>query len=149
MRAVVQRVSQGSVAIDGQIRAAIGRGLVILLGVGHSDSAAEADRLAEKIAHLRIFDDEAGKINLSALDVGAEALVISQFTLFADCRKGRRPSFTDAAPPQLAEPLVNYFVQALQKAGLTKVKTGVFGAKMMVSIFNDGPVTIVLDTDEL
>ncbi len=149
MRAVIQRVTEGSVTVEGRVAGAIGPGLVILLGVGHGDTTAQADKLARKIAHLRIFEDAAGKFNLSALDVGAEALVISQFTLFANCKKGRRPSFTDAAPPDVAEPLVSYFANALRGMGIAKVESGVFGAMMLVKIFNDGPVTIMLDTDTL
>ena len=149
MRAVVQRVTEGSVTVGGEVEGATGPGLVILLGVGHSDTTVQADKLARKIAHLRIFEDEAGKFNLSALDVAAEALVISQFTLFANCKKGRRPSFTDAAPPAVAEPLVSHFVNALRGMGIAKVESGVFGAMMLVKIFNDGPVTIILDTDTL
>jgi D-tyrosyl-tRNA(Tyr) deacylase len=149
MRAVIQRVRRGSVAVEGKVVSAIGPGLVILLGVGQTDTSAEADKLAQKIAHLRIFADAEGKTNLSALDVEAEALVISQFTLYANCRKGRRPSFTEAAPPELAEPLVEHFVTRLQEAGIKRVETGVFGALMLVEIHNDGPVTIILDTESL
>lgn len=149
MRAVIQRVRRGSVAVEGKVVGAIGPGLVILLGVGQADTSAEADKLAQKIAHLRIFADAEGKTNLSALDVEAAALVISQFTLYANCRKGRRPSFTAAAPPELAEPLVEHFVTRLQEAGIKRVETGVFGALMLVEIHNDGPVTIILDTESL
>lgn len=144
MRAVVQRVTRASVSVDGQAIGSIGPGLVVLLGVAHGDSEAEARWLAEKIAHLRIFEDEAGKFNRSALDVGGEVLVISQFTLLADARRGRRPSFTDAAPPDMAEPLVDRFADLIRQQGL-RVATGQFGAYMLVEIHNDGPVTLVLD----
>jgi D-tyrosyl-tRNA(Tyr) deacylase len=127
----------------------IGPGLVILLGVGHGDGQPEADRLADKVANLRIFADAEGRTNLSTLDVGGAALVISQFTLYADCRKGRRPSFVHAAGPDVAEPLVDYFADRLRQNGIDPVNTGVFGALMLVEIHNDGPFTIILDTDEL
>ena len=148
MRAVVQRVSKGRVTVEGRVTGEIGNGLVILLGVGTGDTLAEVDILAEKIARLRIFSDEDGKFNLSAIDVGAEMLVVSQFTLYADCRRGRRPGFTDAARPEVAIPLYEAFVEALRKMEL-KVETGQFQAMMMVDISNDGPVTIWLDTDQL
>jgi len=146
VRSVVQRVSHGSVSIEGQVVGQIGRGLVVLLGVGHGDGEAEARLLAEKIANLRIFEDAAGKMNLSLLDIGGEALVVSQFTLYADTRRGRRPGFTDAALPDVAEPLVQRFADHLRAAGIP-VATGRFGAMMLVEIHNDGPVTILLDTD--
>ncbi|HXW01605.1 MAG TPA: D-aminoacyl-tRNA deacylase [Anaerolineae bacterium] len=149
MRAILQRVRRGHVAVDGNIVGEIGPGYVILLGVTHQDSPAEVKKLAEKIVHLRVFEDEQGKMNLSALDTGAEILVISQFTLYADSRKGRRPSFTEAAPPDRAEPLLAQFIAQLQTLGIKKVATGVFGAHMLVHIENDGPVTIILDTAEL
>ncbi len=149
MRAVIQRVRKGRVSVEGQTLGEIGQGLVILLGAGHGDGEAQADKLADKIAHLRIFADVEGKTNLSALDVGGEALVVSQFTLYADCRKGRRPSFVHAAPPDVAAPLVDHFVERLRQAGVRRVETGEFGATMLVEIHNDGPFTIVLDTDEL
>lgn len=149
MRAVIQRVREGRVSVAGETRGAIGAGLVILLGAGHGDGEAEADWLADKIANLRIFPDAEGKTNLSALDVGGEALVISQFTLYADCRKGRRPSFVYAAPPDLAAPLVEHFAERLRQSGIRQVESGEFGAMMLVEIHNDGPFTIVLDTDEL
>jgi D-tyrosyl-tRNA(Tyr) deacylase len=149
MRAVIQRVSQGTVAVGGEIVGRIGPGLVVLLGVGRDDGEREAEELAAKIAHLRIFADDQGKTNLSALDVGGEMLVISQFTLYADCKKGRRPSFSHAAPPDLAEPLVAYFAGQLRQLGLPRVETGAFGAEMLVEIYNDGPFTVVLDTEEL
>jgi D-tyrosyl-tRNA(Tyr) deacylase len=149
MRAVVQRVRRGQVTVEGQAVGEIGPGFVILLGVGHSDGSVEADRLAAKIANLRIFADDGGKTNLSLLDVAGEALVISQFTLYADCRKGRRPSFVRAAPPDVAAPLVEVFAGELRRAGVDRVETGEFGAMMLVEIENDGPFTIVLDTDDL
>lgn len=149
MRAVIQRVREGRVSVAGETLGQIGSGLVILLGAGHGDGQAEADRLADKITNLRIFADAEGKTNLSVLDVGGEALVISQFTLYADCRKGRRPSFVRAAPPDVAAPLVDYFVGRLRQAGIRRVETGEFGAMMLVEIYNDGPFTIVLDTDDL
>lgn len=149
MRAVIQRVREGLVSVEGVTIGRIGPGLVILLGAGPEDGQAEADRLADKIANLRIFADAEGKTNLSVLDVGGEALVISQFTLYADCRKGRRPSFIHAAPPDVAAPLVDYFAGRLRRAGLKRVETGEFGAMMLVEIHNDGPFTIVLDTDDL
>lgn len=149
MRAILQRVQQGSVTVDGEMVGQIGPGYVILLGATHDDGEPEVTKLAEKVAHLRVFEDEQGKMNLSALEVGAEILVISQFTLYADAKKGRRPSFTNAAPPAMAQPLVARFVEVLQGLGVKKVETGVFGAKMLVHIENDGPVTIILDTDSL
>jgi len=148
MRAILQRVQRGHVAVDSNIIGEIGPGYVILLAVTHQDSPTEVKKLAEKTVHLRVFEDDQGKMNLSALDTGAEILVISQFTLFADARKGRRPSFTDAAPPEIAEPLVAQFVAVLRSLGITKVQAGVFGAHMRVHIENDGPVTIILDTAE-
>ena len=149
MRAVIQRVQKGQVTVEGRTIGAIGPGLVILLGAGQGDGQTEADRLAVKIANLRIFADAEGKTNLSILDVGGEALVISQFTLYADCRKGRRPSFVHAAPPDVAAPLVDYFVERLRQAGVRRIESGEFGAMMLVEIHNDGPFTIVLDSDDL
>lgn len=144
MRALIQRVSKASVTVRGEIVSAIGAGFVVLLGVGHGDGQAQADWLAEKIANLRVFEDEAGKMNLSILDVKGSALVVSQFTLYADAQKGRRPSFLNAAPPAEAEPLICYFVQKLESFGLP-VKSGIFRAEMLVEIHNDGPVTIWLE----
>jgi D-tyrosyl-tRNA(Tyr) deacylase len=144
MRAVVQRVSRASVSVDGELVGQIGRGVVVLVGVTHGDTAEQAEWLAEKIAGLRIFEDSAGKMNLGLLDVDGAALVVSQFTLYADARKGRRPSFTDAAPPDVAEPLVEHFAQALRDEGVP-VETGIFQATMLVEIHNDGPVTILLE----
>jgi len=140
----LQRVTRGSVTVDGEMVAKIGPGLVILLGVGHGDDEAKAKAMAEKIAMLRIFEDEAGKTNLSLLDVKGEALVVSQFTLYADARKGRRPSFTDAALPEVARPLVDTFVSLLRAQGVPTGE-GVFGAHMQVELVNDGPVTINLE----
>jgi D-tyrosyl-tRNA(Tyr) deacylase len=144
MRALIQRVSRASVTVDEQIVSKIGKGLLILLGVGHGDGEEQAQFLADKIANLRIFEDEEGKTNLSVLDVKGEALVVSQFTLYADTRKGRRPSFTDAAPPEIAEPLVNHFAELLRRYGVP-TQSGKFGEHMLVEIHNDGPVTIWLD----
>ncbi len=144
MRAVVQRVRRASVSVDGKTMGEIGRGLVILLGIGHGDGEDQARWLARKIANLRIFEDERGLFNHSLLDVEGEALVVSQFTLYADARKGRRPSFVNAAPPEMAEPMVDRFVELLRAEGVP-VQTGVFGARMLVEIFNDGPVTILLE----
>jgi D-tyrosyl-tRNA(Tyr) deacylase len=144
MRAVVQRVSGASVTVDDRVISQIGKGLVILLGIGHGDGEEQGKFLAEKIANLRIFEDEQGKTNLSILDVKGEAIVVSQFTLYADTRKGRRPSFIDAALPNVAEPLVDRFVEALRGHGVPS-QTGKFGAHMLVEIHNDGPVTIWLE----
>ncbi len=149
MRAVLQRVQAGHVTVAGQIVGKIGPGYVILLGITHNDGPAEVKKLAQKSVYLRVFEDEQGKMNLSALDIAAEILLISQFTLFADTKKGRRPSFTKAAPPDIAEPLVAQFVEQLQTLGIKKVETGIFGANMLLHIDNDGPVTIILDTDQL
>lgn len=144
MRAVVQRVSEASVALDGQVVGAIERGLLVLLGVTHSDSEAEAAALARKIAGLRIFEDAAGKFNLALNDVDGAVLVVSQFTLYGDAEKGRRPSFVDAARPEVAIPLYEGFVRLLRERGLT-VETGEFGAMMEVDLVNDGPVTLWLE----
>ena len=144
MRLVLQRVSSGKVSVDGEAIAAIGPGLVILLGIAPGDGEAQARTLAEKIAHLRIFEDEVGKMNRSLLDTGGEAIVVSQFTLYADTHKGRRPSFTGAALPETARPLVECFVKMLREYGV-RTQTGEFGAHMLVEIANDGPVTIVLE----
>ena len=147
MRVVVQRVSRASVSVDGETVASIGRGLLALVGVAPEDAEEEARRLARKCAELRIFTDAEGKFNLSLLDVGGEALVVSQFTLLADTRRGRRPSFVGAAPPESAEPLVEAFARAMREAGVP-TQTGRFGAKMTVELVNEGPVTIVLDSGE-
>ena len=148
MRAVLQRVTHASVTVDGQIVGEIGHGLLILLGIGHGDSEAQIKTLTEKIVHLRIFEDEEGKMNRSLLDIGGEALVVSQFTLYADMRRGRRPGFTAAAPPAIAEPLVERFKDAIAAYGL-KVEGGIFGAYMQVELLNDGPVTLWLDSEQL
>ncbi|HUT04110.1 MAG TPA: D-aminoacyl-tRNA deacylase [bacterium] len=145
MRAVLQRVRSASVTVNGDRISAIGRGLLILLGVTGDDDAKTAARLAEKTAALRIFEDQAGKMNLSVRDVAGEALVVSQFTLYADCNKGRRPSFMNAASPDEARELYERFCELLSGLGVP-TRRGQFGAKMIVSLENDGPVTIVLDT---
>ncbi|MBL8091688.1 MAG: D-tyrosyl-tRNA(Tyr) deacylase [Anaerolineales bacterium] len=144
MRLLIQRVSQASVTVDGKTISKIGKGLLILVGVGHKDGETEATFLAEKAANLRIFEDEAGKTNLSVLDVKGEAIVVSQFTLYANTSKGRRPSFIEAALPEVAEPLVNRFAELLRSQGVP-TQTGQFGANMLVEIHNDGPVTIWLE----
>lgn len=144
MRLIIQRVSHASVTVEQQTISKIGKGLLILLGVGHGDGEEQAAFLAEKTANLRIFEDEQGKTNLSVLDVKGEAIVVSQFTLYADTRKGRRPSFIDAALPEVAAPLVERFVELLRSHGVP-TQTGKFGADMKVEIHNDGPVTIWLE----
>jgi D-tyrosyl-tRNA(Tyr) deacylase len=144
MRALLQRVSSGKVTVEDRVIAQIGRGLVILLGIGQEDGEEQAAYLAEKIANLRIFEDEAGKTNLSILDVGGEAIVVSQFTLYADTRKGRRPSFIYAGAPEMAAMLVDRFAEFLGGHGV-QTQTGQFGAHMLVEINNDGPVTIWLE----
>ena len=147
MKALLQRVSKASVSIDGEVVGSIGRGLVVLVGVAGGDTEDDAKYLVRKTTELRIFPDTAGKFNLSALDIKGELLIVSQFTLLADARKGRRPGFTDAAPPELAEQLVDYFVKEAQATGL-KVATGRFQDHMDVEIHNDGPVTIMLDSKD-
>ena len=147
MRAVAQRVTKASVTIDGKIVGSIGKGLVILLGVKNGDVEDDAKFLADKCVNLRIFSDAEGKFNLSALDVSGEILAISQFTLYGDTRKGRRPSFIDAAAPEISEPLYQKFISYLRQSGL-KIETGEFGAMMLVEIYNDGPVTILLESKE-
>jgi D-aminoacyl-tRNA deacylase len=144
MRAVCQRVGSARVSVDGVVHAEIGRGLLVLLGVARSDGPDDASRLAVKTARLRVFEDEQGRFDRSVLDVGGEVLVVSQFTLIADTRKGNRPSFAEAAPSEQAEPVYEAFCDALRDEGLS-VATGVFGARMTVEIANDGPVTIVLE----
>ena len=148
MRALLQRVSHASVTVDGNVVGQIGQGLLVLLGVGQGDSEIQVKTLADKVVYLRIFGDDEGKMNRSLLDIGGEVLVVSQFTLYADVRKGRRPSFTDAAPPPLAEPLCECFKETVAAYGL-KVAGGVFGAHMDVELRNDGPVTIWLDSEKL
>lgn len=145
MRAVLQRVSQASVTVEGDVVGSIGRGIVVLLGIGPNDTEKQADWLAEKIATLRIFPDEAGKMNLSLGDIAGELLVISQFTLYGDCQKGRRPSFIGAAPPAVAEPLYEAMLRSCRLLGI-KTEAGRFGADMQVSLTNDGPVTLLLET---
>jgi D-tyrosyl-tRNA(Tyr) deacylase len=147
MRAVLQRVREARVTVEGQETGAIGRGLVILLGIGEKDTPAEATRLAQKIARLRVFSDAEGRFQHSALEVGAELLVVSQFTLYADCRRGRRPSFSTAARPEAALPLYETFLAELRSLDF-RVATGQFQAMMVVELQNDGPVTIWLDTAE-
>jgi len=144
MRVLIQRVSKASVKVDGQIISAIGNGLLILLGIGHGDGDEQATFLAEKTANLRIFEDEEGKTNLSILDVKGEVIVVSQFTLYANTTKGRRPSFIDAALPAVAEPLVGRFIELLRMYGIP-TQSGKFGAHMEVEIYNDGPVTVWLE----
>ena len=148
MRAVIQRVSQAAVTVEGRTVGAIDRGFLVLLGITHDDTQAKAAWLAHKIAGLRLFEDDAGKLNLGLADVGGAALVVSQFTLYADARKGRRPSFIAAARPEHAEPLVMDFVEGLRREGL-RVEMGQFRAMMQVTLVNDGPVTLCLDTAEL
>ena len=147
MRAVLTRVTQASVAIGGQVRGAIGKGFLVLLGVHVSDTEKEADKIADKICKLRIFEDENGKMNIGPADAGAQILIISQFTLYGDCRQ-RRPGFTDAARPDTAVPLYERVIEKCRAAGF-HVETGQFGADMQVSSINDGPVTLILDTDSL
>ena len=149
MKAIIQRVRTADVTIDGACTAKIDKGLVILLGVAQNDTPGMAEYLADKTANLRIFEDEAGKLNLSMLDIGGAALVVSNFTLVADVKKGRRPSFIEAARPETAEPLYMHFVEKLRAAGVPDVQTGSFGADMLINIANDGPVTILMDTDAL
>lgn len=146
MKALIQRVSRASVSIENQLYSEIGAGLLILLGVGHDDTQEDIEWLAPKIATLRIFSDSEGKMNLSLKDIDGEALVVSQFTLMASTKKGNRPSFIDAAKPDLAIPMYEAFVQRLEKELGKKIKTGQFGADMKVELLNDGPVTIIIDT---
>ena len=145
MRAVVQRVAKSGVTVNGDLAGKIGAGLCVLLGVGAGDSERDADWLADKIVNLRIFEDENGKMNRSLLDIGGEALVVSQFTLYGDCRKGRRPSFTEAASAEEGNRLYEYFVKQVKSHGVN-TECGVFQAHMTVEIVNDGPVTLILDT---
>ena len=147
MRAVVQRVSRASVAVEGKITGEIGRGFLVLLGVAKSDTAADADYLAEKISGLRIFEDSGGKMNLALADVNGAVLAVSQFTLHGDVRRGKRPSFDSAAPPDQARKLYEYFVERVRALGL-RCETGVFQAMMQVELVNDGPVTILLDSEK-
>ncbi|MGN1350339.1 MAG: D-aminoacyl-tRNA deacylase [Anaerovoracaceae bacterium] len=144
MKTVIQRVSEASVTIDGQVTGRIGKGFMILIGIGAEDTKEQADWIAQKIANMRIFEDEEERMNLSLKDVGGEILAISQFTLYADCRKGNRPNFLGAGKPEMSEPLYEYLCDALRAHGI-HVETGVFGADMKVALVNDGPVTIVLE----
>ena len=147
MKAVVQRVSHASVSVEGKVTGKIGQGFLILLGVALGDTEDQADLLAAKIAKLRVFEDGAGKMNLSMLDTGTGALVVSQFTICADLKKGNRPSFTGGAAPAEANRLYEYFCERLRSEGVAEVQRGVFGADMQVDLLNDGPVTILMDTD--
>lgn len=147
MRILLQRVSHGSVTVAGEVVGEVGLGYVLLVGVGEGDSEAVAARMAKKVVHLRLFPDGEGKFDRSLLDVGGGALVVSQFTLFGDARKGRRPSFVKAARPELAQPLCEYFAQRLRGLGVAVVASGRFGASMRVEIVNEGPVTLWLDSD--
>jgi D-tyrosyl-tRNA(Tyr) deacylase len=146
MRFVIQRVTHASVSVDSEVTGQIGKGFLVLIGVGQGDTRAEADRLIKKMTGLRIFEDEAGKTNLSLSDVGGALLLVSQFTLYANCKKGNRPSFTEAALPALAEELYEYIIAECKKK-VTVVETGRFGAEMKVELCNDGPFTIILDSD--
>ncbi|MBZ4644842.1 MAG: D-aminoacyl-tRNA deacylase [Petroclostridium sp.] len=148
MRAVVQRVASSKVTVEGNVTGEINKGLMVLLGVGPNDTSKDLDYMVEKILNLRIFEDSEGKMNLSLLDVEGELLVVSQFTLYGDCRKGRRPSFAGAAPPELANKLYEQFISKCREAGVKKVQTGVFGAHMLVNICNDGPVTLLIDSEK-
>jgi D-tyrosyl-tRNA(Tyr) deacylase len=148
MRAVIQRVSRASVKVDGEVVGAIGQGFLVLLAVGKSDEAADTEYLAEKTAGLRVFSDAAGKMNCALADAGGAVLVVSQFTLFGDCRKGRRPSFDEAAAPEMANRLYQEYVDALRRRGV-RVETGVFQAMMEVELVNDGPVTLLLDSKKV
>ncbi len=147
MRVVIQRVSSARVRVEGKILGEIGKGFLVLLGVGKEDTEKDADWLAEKIVGLRVFEDEQGKFNLPLQEVGGEILIVSQFTLYGDCRKGRRPSFDHSAPPELAEKLYNYFVEKVKEKGI-KVATGKFQALMEVELVNQGPVTLIIDTQK-
>jgi D-tyrosyl-tRNA(Tyr) deacylase len=149
MRAVIQRATHSGVTINGEIKGKINKGFCILLGIGNDDSMEEVDYLASKIVNLRVFEDENGKLNLSIMDIKGEVLIISQFTLYADCAKGRRPSFINAAPPVKAIPLYEAFIKKIGELGIENVQTGEFGADMKVEILNDGPVTIIMDTKEM
>lgn len=149
MKAVLQRVTQANVVVDGQLISEIKQGFLVLLGVDNTDTKDDADVLSKKISGMRVFEDENGKMNLSLTDIGGSVLVISQFTLLADCRKGRRPSFVNAGAPQMANELYEYFCERIKADGIEDVKKGIFGADMKVSLLNDGPVTILLDSKEL
>lgn len=148
MRFLIQRVSHAGVSVDGQVIGRIDKGFLVLIGVGQKDTKAEADRLVKKMTGLRIFEDQEGKTNLPLADVGGELLLVSQFTLYANCKKGNRPSFTDAAEPRLAQELYEYIIAECRKKVAT-VETGSFGAEMQVELCNDGPFTVILDTDQM
>lgn len=148
MRAVIQRVKQASISINGEKPQSMGRGFVVLFGVREGDVPEDTYRVAKKIFDLRVFEDENEKMNLSAADVGADCMVVSQFTLFADTKKGRRPSFIKAAPPRISEPIYEKFLSEIQSMGFSNVIHGQFGADMQINLTNDGPVTIIIDTDE-
>lgn len=148
MRFLIQRVSHAGVSVDGQVIGRIDKGFLVLIGVGQKDTKAEADRLVKKMTGLRIFEDQEGKTNLSLADVGGELLLVSQFTLYANCKKGNRPSFTDAAEPRLAQELYEYIIAECRKKVAT-VETGSFGAEMQVELCNDGPFTVILDTEQM
>ena len=147
MRAVIQRVKKSTLSIEGEVYSQIGYGFMVLLGVTHDDTKEDAKVLAEKISKLRVFRDSEDKMNLSILDVDAEIQIVSQFTLYADCHKGNRPAFIDAALPEKANELYEYFVDEMRKTGIKKVVTGVFGADMEIDFINDGPVTIILECE--
>lgn len=149
MRVLVQRCNFGSVTVEEKVTGAIEQGFVLLVGMGQGDTLATVQKMADKIVHLRIFNNEAGKFSKSLLDVGGAVLVVSQFTLYADLKRGRRPSFSHAAAPSEAEQLIQSFIEALQSRGIEKVEAGIFGAHMLVELCNDGPVTLWLDSDEL
>ena len=149
MRVIVQRVQSSRVEIDGEVSGEIGQGLMVLLGIAEGDGQEQCDFLADKLVHLRIFTDEQEKMNLSLQDINGEMLIVSQFSLYGACKKGRRPSFVAAARPETAVPLYEYFIDAVKRQGVKKVATGQFGADMQVYIQNDGPVTLMLDTDEI
>lgn len=148
MRLVVQRVSEASVEIDGKINGAIKKGFMVLVGINNEDNETIIDKMVDKLIHLRIFEDENEKLNLSLLDVKGEILSISQFTLYANCKKGRRPSFLEAAKPDISKPLYEYFNKSIEDKGI-HVETGIFGAMMNVSLINNGPTTIILDSQEI
>ena len=148
MRLVIQRVKRAAVTIEGRERREIGQGMCVLIGVTHNDTEASADWLAEKMAGLRIFEDSDGKINLSLREIDGEVLLVSQFTLYASCAKGRRPGFSDAAAPEYAEKIYNYFVSKVKGLGLKRVACGEFGADMEVEIINDGPLTFIIDSPQ-
>jgi D-tyrosyl-tRNA(Tyr) deacylase len=148
MRLLIQRVNHASVKVDGEVIGNIGKGFLVLVGIGQNDTREVADKYMKKMLGLRIFEDENEKLNLSLMDIKGEILSISQFTLYANCKKGRRPSFLDAAKPEISKPLYEYFNQALENAGV-HTETGIFGAMMKVSLINDGPTTIILDSKEI